>query len=259
MGLQRGPSGSKDCGLGAAVQPALGGSNVLEGTARSPRLVEQPQRKMRYRFSYLLAAECGLIVGSPILNQLGMDPKLFRVLGIGVFATALYVVIGEGWVTAVAFVLGIPAIGANLLAFFGFTGAFSIPGLVFGVVFMCFVTGVILRCVITTAKVTFETLYGAVSGYVLIGITWGAVYFLIETFWPASFRSSIQAGAQNSGPDFIFFSFVTLTTVGYGDIVPASGLARSGVILEALTGIMYPAVMIARLIALHSAGQGRQS
>lgn len=231
-----------------------------EGTARSPRLAEEPQRRLRHRFSYLLAAECGLIVGSPILNQLGMDPKLFRVLGVGVFATALYVVIGEGWVTAVAFVLGIPAIGANLLEFFGFTGAFSIPGLVFGVVFMCFATGVILRCVITTAKVTFETLYGAVAGYVLMGITWGAVYFLMETFWPASFRSSIQPGAQISGaPDFLFFSFVTLTTVGYGDIVPASGLAKSGVILEALTGILYPAVMIARLIALHSADQDRQS
>jgi hypothetical protein len=111
---------------------------------------------------------------------------------------------------------------------------------------------VIVRAVVTTAKVTIDTLYGAVAAYILMGLTWGNLYFLIETIWPSSFSSPMIAGTQITGQDFIFFSFVTLTTIGYGDILPASAIAKSFVILEAVTGIMYPAIMIARLIALHS-------
>ncbi len=208
---------------------------------------------MRQRFSYLLVAEFALIIAGPILQELGMGRPLWSILGIGVFVTALFAATGQGRTTAVAALLGIPAILGAFMTAFGFTSRFLPPGSLFGTVFMVYITVVILRSVIRAAKVTIDTLYGAVAAYVLLGISWGSMYFLVESFWPSSFTSPIMPGTQISGPDFIFFSFVTLTTIGYGDIVPASGMAKSFVILEAVTGIMYPAVMIARLIALHSA------
>jgi hypothetical protein len=59
-------------------------------------------------------------------------------------------------------------------------------------------------------------------------------------------------------PELIFFSFVTLTTVGYGDVVPMHGLAKSLTVLESITGVMYPAVLVGRLIGLHVGGKNRE-
>lgn len=206
-----------------------------------------------HRFSYLLVAELVLILGFPLLQHMQMG--LYGVLGIGVFAAALYAVYGEGRLTAIAFVLGIPAIAGNLLASTGYTRVLLVPGLVCGSVFLIFVTAVILKSVLAAARVTQETLYGSIAAYIMLGLTWGGVYFLLETVRPAAFQSTIKAGVNAPWPDFMFFSFVTLTTVGYGDMVPSSALAKSLVMLEAVTGVMYPAIMIARLVALYGASK----
>ncbi len=208
---------------------------------------------MRHRFSYLLLAEFVLIVGCPILQEFGIGPPIWGILGIGLFIAAIFAVIGRGRPTAVAILLGIPAIVGAVFTALGYSSPLWPPGSLFGTIFLVYITTLILLSVIKAAQVTIETLYGAVAAYVLLGITWGDLYFLIETLRPSSFTSPLMAGSQISGPNFIFFSFVTLTTIGYGDIVPASPIAKSFVILEAVTGIMYPAIMIARLIALHSA------
>lgn len=222
---------------------------MASGTIRAP----QGGPAIRpHRFSYLLLAEFILIIGFPLFQ--GMAMGLYGVLGIGVFATALYAVFGEGRLTAIAFVLGVPAIIGNLLASFGQSRVFFIPGLAFGALFLIFVTSVILKRVVTAEEVTSETLYGSISAYVLLGLTWGGVFFLVENLAPASFHWTTHPGAAVVWPDMMFFSFVTLTTIGYGDVVPASALAKSLVMLEGVTGVMYPAVMIARLVALHSAG-----
>ncbi len=120
-----------------------------------------------------------------------------------------------------------------------------------GIVFLGFVTTVFIRTVLSDATVTADTLAGAVSVYLLVGIIYGLAYGLIEQLTPGAFRDTVQPGRVLHPSEFIFFSFVTLTTVGYGDIIPWGGHARSLVILEAVTGIMYPAVLIGRLIGLH--------
>jgi voltage-gated potassium channel Kch len=85
----------------------------------------------------------------------------------------------------------------------------------------------------------------------LIGITFGLAYLLIESLVPGSFKDTVQPGKHFTPADFTFFSFVTLTTVGYGDIVPWGPHARSLAILESVLGIMYPAVLVSRLVGLH--------
>ncbi len=103
---------------------------------------------------------------------------------------------------------------------------------------------------------TTETLYGAVAAYLQLGLTWGQSYVLVELLRPGSFRSMIDPGGSAAWPDLMFLSFITLTSVGYGDLVPVSGHARSLAMLEAITGQMYLAVFIARLVGLH--GQRRK-
>src|SRR5206468_6429646 len=96
-------------------------------------------------------------------------------------------------------------------------------------------------------------LYGAVTAYLLLGLTWGLAYALVERLHPGSFRSPVDTDGL-AGPVLMFFSFITLTSVGYGDIVPLGGHARSLAILEAITGQMYLAIFMARLVGLYTQG-----
>lgn len=96
-----------------------------------------------------------------------------------------------------------------------------------------------------------DRIFGAIVLYLLLGLIWAFVYAVVDLFAPGAFagRSKTDVGAT----DWVYFSFVTLTTVGYGDIVPVSRIVRSLCILEALVGQLYPAVIIARLVSLEFA------
>ncbi len=119
-----------------------------------------------------------------------------------------------------------------------------------GITFLVFVTSVLVWSILSNPSVTGDTLAGAVAAYLLIGITFGVAYMIIHGLIPGSFRDSIEPGRQFTPADFTFFSFVTLTTVGYGDIVPWASHARSLAIIESVIGIMYPALLISRLVGM---------
>jgi hypothetical protein len=98
--------------------------------------------------------------------------------------------------------------------------------------------------------VTIEHLYTAVSIYLLIGISWFALYSAIENIYPGSFLQT-TAGLTNRPSDLLYFSLVTLTTVGYGDILPGSGEVRMLAALEAATGVLYVAITVALLVSAY--------
>jgi Ion channel len=93
-----------------------------------------------------------------------------------------------------------------------------------------------------------DRLFGAVVLYLLLGVLWAVAYQLMERLSPGAFAGQTDAG--DALAQWAYFSFVTLTTVGYGDITPVALGARSLAISEALVGQLYPAVIIARLVSL---------
>jgi hypothetical protein len=98
-------------------------------------------------------------------------------------------------------------------------------------------------------KKAADRIIGAVVLYLLIGLDWAVSYAIVSGFVPGAFAG----GAGVAGHDvrhWVYFSFVTLTTVGYGDITPVARVAQSMAILEALVGQLYPAVILARLVSL---------
>jgi hypothetical protein len=102
---------------------------------------------------------------------------------------------------------------------------------------------------------TGHRVQGAVAVYLMQGVMWASLYQLVEALLPGSFQlaessdgSPLSMEAQDSV--FIYFSFVTLTTLGYGDVLAVDPLARSLAMMEALTGQLFPAVLIARIVAL---------
>lgn len=102
----------------------------------------------------------------------------------------------------------------------------------------------------TTQVVTTNHLYTATSIYFLLAFLWFATYSAIEAIYPGAFLHS--GGRQLDRPsDLLYFSFITLTTAGYGDILPASGEVRILAALEASTGVLYVAIMIALLVSAY--------
>jgi len=105
---------------------------------------------------------------------------------------------------------------------------------------------VVLTQTFRAGRVTTHRIQGAIAAYLLLGVGWAYAYELVDALAPGAFTSAqavVDRGWQ-------YFSFVTLTTIGYGDVTPVHPAARSLAMLEALTGQLYPAILLARLVSL---------
>jgi hypothetical protein len=119
--------------------------------------------------------------------------------------------------------------------------------------YLMLLTLVVMRHVFMEGPVTVDRVRGAIAAYILVGFTWAILYHLIELRQPGSFRLSGTAAAATYATqqsEFTYYSFVTMTTVGYGDITPVNPVARMFAVLEALIGQLYPATLLARLVSL---------
>jgi voltage-gated potassium channel Kch len=117
----------------------------------------------------------------------------------------------------------------------------------------------VLNRVFRAGPITVQRIEGAVAVYLLFGLVWAEVYQFVELLNPGAFQiPSGAAGASDRFSSLLYFSFITLTTLGYGDIVPVHPVARSLAMLEALTGQLYPAILIARLVSMEIASKGGQ-
>ena len=103
--------------------------------------------------------------------------------------------------------------------------------------------------------VTSRRIQGAIAVYLLLGLVWAHAYKLLYLMHPDAFNGAINESFESQ--TWIYYSFVTLTTMGYGDITAVHPLGRSLAISEALTGQIYLAVMLARLVALHIGGRDK--
>jgi hypothetical protein len=120
-------------------------------------------------------------------------------------------------------------------------------------IFYIYVLVIVLAYVIEGAEVTNDKILGVVSIYFLIGFTWASLYRIVFSLQPEAFSASdtFLASTGRWQPDFVYFSFITLLTVGYGDVRPISGIARSLAMLEGIVGVLYIGVFISRLLSLY--------
>ncbi|MFC2173400.1 potassium channel family protein [Acidobacteriota bacterium] len=112
-------------------------------------------------------------------------------------------------------------------------------------------TVIVLWQVFREGPITLHRIIGAVAVYTLTGIVFGQIYTFLEVASPGAFHDA-QTGVIVSG-ELLYFRFVTLTTVGYGEITPVLPFARSLALLEGLVGQLFPAILIARLVAMELA------
>lgn len=128
---------------------------------------------------------------------------------------------------------------------------FSVIASAIYAVFLIIAIILITRKLFNVRKVDTDTIIGGICVYMLIGFLWALFYYLIYSFDKGAFCSP----ADNNGPNLFYFSFITLTTTGYGDIFASDEVAMVLSSLEAITGQIYLAVLIARLVGLHVISQ----
>lgn len=160
----------------------------------------------------------------------------------------------------VGLALAIPSLAGRWVIMFTANRLVLICFAVAWILFLGLAVSFILRLILTSRRITYDTISGAICGYLLFGVMCSFIYGLIEIFYPGSFREvgqiiEIQGTARHVRQEmmrFIYFSLVTLSTLGYGDIAPVSAPARAVASVEAISGQFYIAVLIARLVSLHS-------
>jgi voltage-gated potassium channel Kch len=114
--------------------------------------------------------------------------------------------------------------------------------------------GLVLFQVFRQGPVTVRRIQGATAAYLLLGLAWASAFEIALLSRSDAFR--FPEGKGGGPTSLLYYSFVTLTTVGYGDITPVSPAARSLAVGEALVGQLFPAILIARLVSLELTGRG---
>jgi hypothetical protein len=122
-----------------------------------------------------------------------------------------------------------------------------------GLFFLVLLTSLILHQALREGPTTYHRIMGAVAAYLLIGMIWSLAYYVIALWIPGAFSiqgASASGGGESLQSQLFYFSFVTLTTIGYGDIAAVHPIVRMLVILEGVVGQLFPAILIARLVSL---------
>ena len=206
------------------------------------------------RHLWLLISLLVIFIAAPFVVQFYYGPTILDIIAAGVLLSATYAVSERRSFLVIGLTLTI----ISIILTFSVAAAPSHWLVVISHATLLVLTGffavAILGYVLRPGKVTADKIYGAICAYLLFGYAWTFAYSMIDELNPASF--TILAAA--SPGDIVsrvmqmrYFSFVTLATVGYGDIVPHTQLARTLALLEAIFGQFYLVALIGRLVGLH--------
>jgi hypothetical protein len=206
---------------------------------------------LRDRFLFVNVSILMFLVLGPVVERLGVRALLDAFLCV-VFLTTIRAVAVRRTQTVAATLLLVPFLVTLWIGRYAESKPFAFSACVLGVAFLGYAIVLILRHVFRSPRVTGSTIFAAVSVYLLLALTWALVFLGLEIVEPGSFKSPGEAlQITQSGLRFVYFSFVTLTTVGYGDFTPNSSLAGGIAVIESVVGQIYLVVQVAWLVGMH--------
>jgi len=202
----------------------------------------------------LVIALSVLFVSLPFVETLKAGVLIESILITIVLVSAVLAIAQRRRIFIVALVLALPAVVGRWLHDYRPDLVPAEVFLVFGILLVLFIIVNLLRFVLTASVVSGEVLYASISAYLLLSFAWALGYWLVAELVPGAFSFNAVSGGDTSIKGFngLYFSIITLTTLGYGDITPVAKVARMLAAMESMTGLLYVAVLIARLVAIHS-------
>lgn len=205
---------------------------------------------LKSRFVFLLAMLLFMLAVVPFLEGFSGLRALFNIFLSGVLVSAVYALSQKIRHLTAAAVLAIPMLVSVWSDYVVPSDALFIIGRICGIFFIAFTIFHILRHIFQQEEVTRDTIAGATAVYLLFALMWSFIYAVLERAQPGSFATS-AAGILAERNIFIYFSLVTITTLGYGDIAPVSHIARSMAVLEAVVGQLYLVVLVSWLVGMY--------
>jgi hypothetical protein len=209
----------------------------------------------RFSVASFLAALVLLLVSTPLVNRIKYGELLESVFFTLVMVFGVVAVGHRRWAMWLSVILVLPPLLAKWL--YHFWPAQTLAGIYMGgaILFILFIIGQLLWFILRAPRVDSEVLCAGISCYLLLGFVWAFAYLLIARQFPGAF-------AFNAGPEVdhvmtpftcLYFSYITLSTVGYGDITPVADVVRMLAAAESMTGTLFVAVLISRLVSMYSA------
>ena len=207
----------------------------------------------QHNFLYLLLGLLFLLLAMPLYRDItGTAYSIVTELAFSVFLIiGVWSLRGSRRDFLVAIGLVAAGVGGNLLALAGAGIGFTYLALTGYFIFMLLTISIAASQVFREGTVDMNNIIGAICVYLLLGVTWSLAYVFINLLIPGSFSGNISGTAFNQLQDFLYYSFVTLTTLGYGDIVPVTASARALATFEAIVGQFYIAILVAGLVAAY--------
>ncbi len=202
------------------------------------------------RFFSLLVSIVLFFAVAPFLEGLVGLKMLFDIFLSLMLLSAIQAASQNKLTLLISVLLSMPMLLCIWASYFVAMPQMRMAGFGFSFLFLAYTTLLIMRHIFRTEEVTRDIIHGALVVYLLLGVLWGFIFALLESLRPGSFE--IPAGLiEENRLLFIYYSFITITTLGFGDITPLTAPARSLSLLEAVFGQLYLAVLVARLVGLH--------
>ena len=202
------------------------------------------------RFLSLLIFIIIMLVVGPLFEEFVQLSILMDILWSAIFVSAIYAVSQKKRHIVIAVLLVLPMLGSIWTKYFVQNKALLVVGSLCGAAFFLFAIIQMLIFIYSQKKVTRDLIVGAAVVYLFMALMWTFIFVVVETLHPGSFNLP-EGVAIEATRQFVYYSFVTLTTLGYGDITPITSMARSLCILEAVIGQLYLVAQVAWLVGVH--------
>ena len=211
-----------------------------------------PQKLLhsRERLLILLCLILGLLVLVPILNRFVATRIFLELFLTAIAISMLYTISHKKGHVIVGMLLAIVMLASRWLQYFYPNIGILAIGMIAGALFIALVIANLLVFMLKSEEVNLEIIYAAILFYLLAALLWAFVYTVIELVDPASFNIDLSH-PQGYLLVFQYFSFVTITTLGYGDITPVTEVAKAITALEAVVGQLYLVVAVAWLVGMY--------
>ncbi len=202
------------------------------------------------RFLSLLIFIIAMLIVGPLFEEFVGLSILMDILWSAIFVSAIYAVSQKKRHIVIAVLLALPMLGSIWSKYFFQHKALLVVGSLCGAAFFLFAIIQMLIFIYSHKEVTRDLIVGAAVVYLFMALMWTFIFVVVEILHPGSF--SIPEGQDiGATQSFLYYSFVTITTLGYGDITPVTRLARSLCVLEAVIGQLYLVVQVAWLVGVH--------
>ena len=205
-------------------------------------------------FLFLFAGMIVLLVTGPVVDALfGRSAVIFGQFALSALLLAGILTLATSRAAfRIGVVLVIASVASTALAYVHPSLQIALVSFVVAWAFCLLSVVLCMRYVLTRGRVTPNHLIGAICVYLLLGVLWGLVYAAIQAVQPSALRATDHTQVLDVD-DCLYFSFVTLTTTGYGDILPATRLVRTLAYLEGAAGQLYAAILVATLVSRYVA------